>query len=247
MPYCLQTEKRKRKSVNGQVLSKNPSLSWNWQLIEAVRYPRRERWLCQEHFMNMDGKLCLTSKLEGIFRIGLIGCESCNSRPTQAHLYTWKSDTNYPVDKTRINAFLPFLLKRKKNSFKLVSELSTRRGFLYSVYSRTLLLSSSFLPISQEHVLAQSLSLKLAGPPKRRNTEWVLTDTNNTSLFKETSFFVTSKRIRRKYGENKGQTTRRAVLGQKWLTWECSNNPRPSNSLTSLLQWWAQFPSSSPS
>lgn len=129
MPYCLQTEKRKKKSVNGQVLSKYPSLSWNWQMIEAVRYPRRERWLCQEHFMNMNGKLCLTSKLEGIFCIGLIGCESYNSRPTQAHLYTWKSDTNYPVDKTWINAFLPFLLKRKIIPSNLSQSFPLGEGF----------------------------------------------------------------------------------------------------------------------
>ena len=46
----------------------------------------------REPFMNINCALCVMSKLEGIFCIVLIGWERCNSKPTQACLYTLQSD-----------------------------------------------------------------------------------------------------------------------------------------------------------
>lgn len=77
-------------------------------------------------FLNINCTLCLMSKLEGIFGIVLIGCERCNGKPTQACLYAFQCDRNYPVDKMQINTILPFILKGK-SSFKLGSELSTEK------------------------------------------------------------------------------------------------------------------------
>lgn len=104
----LSLSRKENKSVNGQVLSKCPG-SGRWQ---AVRYLRRERWLPQEWALR-EYELRTLSKPWGIFGIVLIGCESSNSKSSQVRLHTLEWDTNYPVDKTGINALLPFILKEK--------------------------------------------------------------------------------------------------------------------------------------
>lgn len=104
----LSLNRKENKSVNGQVLSKCPG-SGRWQ---AVRYLRRERWLPQEWALR-EYELRTLSKPWGIFGIVLIGCESSNSKSSQVRLHTLEWDTNYPVDKTGINALLPFILKEK--------------------------------------------------------------------------------------------------------------------------------------
>lgn len=137
-------------------------------MIGMKRLLRRESRPCGEceRIRNTECELCVTSKLECVFCIVLIGCKSCNSKPTRAHLCTLKSETSYLVDIMWVNAILPCLLKRNKFLPMWLRNLHLREWFSILFIPGHSCLTPSHFPGGS--VLAQSLSLTLASPPKRR-------------------------------------------------------------------------------